>query len=108
MLINCPFYAEYVLLYQLQEGSFNNPDKASLTPFLSPAALGGLPRAVVGRPHFIGPSEAHCHLSHSSQSSRLWPTPVRLFAGIPYPLQRVLPGPPPPTMHTFFKWDHAG
>lgn len=97
-------------LYQLQESRFElvppNPDEPSLAPFLSLVVLGGLPSAVVGRLHFISASKAHCNLSCPSQSSRLWPSHVRLFASIPYLLQQGLPLPRFNQTH-FFKWDRA-
>lgn len=66
----------------------------------------GLPRTMVGRPHFINPAEAHYHLSHLSQSSRLCPSHVRPFAGILYPQQVFSPS--TMQMRPFFKWDHDG
>lgn len=47
----------------------------------------GLPRTVVDWPHFICSSQGHFHLSLLSQGFRLWPSQVRLFAGITYPPQ---------------------
>lgn len=98
IIINCLFCTECVLYTNWKSmlvSLFHPIPKISChCPRFCPCRLRlfaeRLPRPVIGRPCVTSPSEAQPHLPHFFQNFRLWPSQVRLLAGITYPPQPVL------------------